>query len=522
MLLSIGMIVKNEEKILRDCLNGIKPVLDHLKCEAELIICDTGSTDRTVEIAKEFTDKIIHIQWKNDFSYARNKILEIVRGKWFFTVDADEIYQDVEDIINFIKSNEIEKYVCASVIKTDVINGKTEDKWPVMIEMKLFKVVKDLRWIGKIHEFLSSAELDEKSVTHSKELKSSMMHYGYNFETEEQKKNKSARNLIPLLEMYEEDPKNVKTLCQIAQEYLVTEEYKEGLKYLLMGRDLFSSDTTNMYYHAIRHNLVKTGYIMLDLKSTIEYSRDYFKTATIYTSNVYYIKHWEARSLSRQQDFGEAAEVAVQALEFYKLSKENKLINAIWNIVSEPPLSEDTLIQSIVSNFIWAGDFANALHWNNEFDDGSPSKISDIYSPFIERIAKNKPENLHKIYDFAASAYELESAAYDNAVTVLEKNITSPEIKAEAAEKFCEYQDPGDSYVYLQQLRYYSIQPEEHPKARMLLNNFLNSDIQFHQRFGDVVHFAMVMGADFMPFLENMHISDSEDFVSKLIDSNAD
>ena len=50
MLLSIGMIVKNEEKYLRDCLEGLKPILEQV--ESELIICDTGSEDTTIEIAK--------------------------------------------------------------------------------------------------------------------------------------------------------------------------------------------------------------------------------------------------------------------------------------------------------------------------------------------------------------------------------------------------------------------------------------------------------------------------------------
>ena len=51
MLLSIGMIVKNEEKYLEQCLTGLKQILDNV--DSELIIADTGSTDRTVEIAKK-------------------------------------------------------------------------------------------------------------------------------------------------------------------------------------------------------------------------------------------------------------------------------------------------------------------------------------------------------------------------------------------------------------------------------------------------------------------------------------
>lgn len=58
MVLSIGMIVKNEEKYLERCLTALKPTLENV--DSELIIADTGSTDNTVEIAKRFTDKVYY------------------------------------------------------------------------------------------------------------------------------------------------------------------------------------------------------------------------------------------------------------------------------------------------------------------------------------------------------------------------------------------------------------------------------------------------------------------------------
>ena len=87
MLLTIGMIVKNEEKYLERCLNGIKPILDSV--ESELIITDTGSTDRTVEIAKNFTDKVLSFEWCDDFSAARNYSLSKATGDWILVVDDD-------------------------------------------------------------------------------------------------------------------------------------------------------------------------------------------------------------------------------------------------------------------------------------------------------------------------------------------------------------------------------------------------------------------------------------------------
>lgn len=56
MLLTIGMMVKNEEKYLERCLQALSPIVDVL--DAELVIVDTGSEDRTVEIARKYTDNI--------------------------------------------------------------------------------------------------------------------------------------------------------------------------------------------------------------------------------------------------------------------------------------------------------------------------------------------------------------------------------------------------------------------------------------------------------------------------------
>lgn len=63
---SLCMIVKNEEKVLGRCLDSAKEIAD------EIIIVDTGSTDRTKEIAAEYTEKIYDFEWNDDFSAARN------------------------------------------------------------------------------------------------------------------------------------------------------------------------------------------------------------------------------------------------------------------------------------------------------------------------------------------------------------------------------------------------------------------------------------------------------------------
>src|SRR3972149_5087784 len=95
-LLSICMIVKNEEVNLERCLDSFLPIIywkndETLERLIELIVVDTGSTDRTVNVAKKHTDKIFiqeFIPW--DFSAARNFGIKKAKGKKILIVDADE------------------------------------------------------------------------------------------------------------------------------------------------------------------------------------------------------------------------------------------------------------------------------------------------------------------------------------------------------------------------------------------------------------------------------------------------
>jgi len=82
--LSLSMIVKNEEKYLAQCLESVKGIVN------EIVIVDTGSSDRTVEIALAFGAKVFHFDWTDDFSEARNESLKHCTGDWVLWLDADE------------------------------------------------------------------------------------------------------------------------------------------------------------------------------------------------------------------------------------------------------------------------------------------------------------------------------------------------------------------------------------------------------------------------------------------------
>jgi glycosyltransferase involved in cell wall biosynthesis len=83
--ISLCMIVKNEQAFLGPCLNAIKPMVD------ELIVVDTGSEDRSIDIARVYGAQVYTVQWQDDFSVARNASLEKAHGDWILILDADEV-----------------------------------------------------------------------------------------------------------------------------------------------------------------------------------------------------------------------------------------------------------------------------------------------------------------------------------------------------------------------------------------------------------------------------------------------
>ncbi len=96
MTISVCIITLNEEKVIKRLLNCVKKFAD------EIILVDTGSVDKTVEIAKEFTDKIYYFKWVDDFSKARNFAFSKAKCDYLFWIDADDVITD-ENVYKILK-----------------------------------------------------------------------------------------------------------------------------------------------------------------------------------------------------------------------------------------------------------------------------------------------------------------------------------------------------------------------------------------------------------------------------------
>ncbi|MBO4458624.1 MAG: glycosyltransferase [Butyrivibrio sp.] len=145
---SLCMIVKNEEESLARCLDSLKGVVD------EMIVVDTGSEDKTVEIAKACGAKVYNYKWNDDFSEARNYSFSLATCDYIYAADADEEL-DEDNRQRFIKLKQdiaeldidiVQMYYCNQLSFRTVYNYDRE------LRPKLFKRVRNFRWEDPIHE----------------------------------------------------------------------------------------------------------------------------------------------------------------------------------------------------------------------------------------------------------------------------------------------------------------------------------------------------------------------------------
>ncbi|CAM4332814.1 glycosyltransferase [Paenibacillus alkaliterrae] len=237
-LLSLCMIVKDEEEMLLHCLKSAEGVVD------EMIVIDTGSTDHTVEIAKSMGARVYPYRWDHDFSRARNVSLERARGKWILFLDADEeIHPDDRGAIRtLLAETEASGYLVT-------IESKLEHNVERDYALRLFRNHPEHYFVGSFHEQIGSSILTANPEAQFHRTGIRILHMGYTSERMK-KKNKSARNLeMTLAELNKRPDDGFLQFC-VAQAYLGQESpdsagIREAIKHLRIAAEL--SDPNAMW-----------------------------------------------------------------------------------------------------------------------------------------------------------------------------------------------------------------------------------------------------------------------------------
>lgn len=145
--ISLCMIVKDEERVLARCLDSLEGLMD------EIIIVDTGSVDRTKEIAARYTDKIYDFAWTDDFSAARNFAFSKATGEYIYSADADEVLsEENRERFHQLKEALLTEIEIVQMKYGNQLQFGTVYNFDEEYRPKLFKRQRDFVWEGDIHE----------------------------------------------------------------------------------------------------------------------------------------------------------------------------------------------------------------------------------------------------------------------------------------------------------------------------------------------------------------------------------
>ena len=223
--ISLCMIVKDEEKVLKRCLDSVASVVD------EIIIVDTGSSDDTKKIAEKYTEKVYDFAWRDDFSAARNEAFSHAEMDYCMWLDADDVVTEEEQ--EKIKRLKEELAEDTAIVMMKYVMGFDEAGRPSLsyYRERLIKNNSGFFWKGKVHEAVALSgkilytdiEIEHRKIEENKTCQ------GRNLKIyrkmKEEKIPFTARDLFyygrELYYMAMESPDNLRESQKILKEFLV-------------------------------------------------------------------------------------------------------------------------------------------------------------------------------------------------------------------------------------------------------------------------------------------------------------
>lgn len=217
-VISLCMIARNEEEFLAQCLDSVEGVAD------EIVLVDTGSQDRTVEIAHRYGARVFHRPWDGSFANARNAALREARGKWIMVLDADEaIYPgQARTIRGLTEKSEIGWYF----FRTISFESESSSNHVEHLNLRLFPNSPAYAYRGNIHEHLE-AEGEKPPAVALGSIR--VAHYGY-LDRVFSAKNKHQRNIEAILGALAQNPEDHFQLYNLANAYYAAEQFDKAVE----------------------------------------------------------------------------------------------------------------------------------------------------------------------------------------------------------------------------------------------------------------------------------------------------
>ena len=257
------MIVKNEEEDLPKCLNAVKTYVD------EIIIVDTGSTDKTVTVAKKYTGKVFYFKWRDDFAAARNESLKHASGDWILVLDADEIVspEDLKRIRDLIAFDDVDGYALVQRNYRQpsllYITNAADPKDPYARGMscyddnkiiRLFRRKKEIYFVYQVHEAVGPSL---KEIGYRVQPTNVIIHhYNKALINPQVRERKDEFYLKIGLDEIKKDPKNDKPYFEVGVYYFNHQNYEKALDYLKKAYELNPDLKLTAFYLGITYELL--------------------------------------------------------------------------------------------------------------------------------------------------------------------------------------------------------------------------------------------------------------------------
>lgn len=251
---SICTIVKNEEKYIEGYLKAIKKAFGSYPHEA--LIVDTGSTDRTVEIAQKYADSVYYYKWNNSFCDAKNFAISKSKYDIILNLDCDEFIKELDVKCFDLFESKAKDFL--GVI--NIINhlGTEENRYTKTDSMPRVFSKKYYNFIGNVHEQLRSID-DSSKVPSYVGLPLSIDHYGYMGPIEELAKKVERNNQLMFAEL-EASPDDPYIYYQIGKAYSLIDDYQNAATYF--GKGLEYDVNPRLSY--VQEMVIGYGYALLE------------------------------------------------------------------------------------------------------------------------------------------------------------------------------------------------------------------------------------------------------------------
>jgi len=229
MLLTASLIVRNEENYLADCLKSIQGIVD------EIIVVDTGSKDQSIAIARSSGAKVIHYEWCDDFSAARNVALDHSSGEWILYIDADEYVEPISRI--YIERLLAESSKIAYTVLLYAKKGFTAYR-----EYRIFKKDSRIRFTGAIYESIypsiCTMTIDPQAFVGKSDL--TIIHA---VQSKEEQYNKNLRNLPLIVKQIKKTPHKSDLLWRLGVTYKALGNKEEAIESWKKALDIVRQKT---------------------------------------------------------------------------------------------------------------------------------------------------------------------------------------------------------------------------------------------------------------------------------------